>query len=146
MSFSVTAKLFLSAEWELQQETWSLFAPGALPDDATFKKTVYLVQREGAMFAIENLQAKFYVEGISHYEADLIQLHNRSMGSPDFFNPFALVYAFNSAKPASAFPVGLEPLFSELAVDAGSNASATLNPSISEPQEPPLPTIAYWID
>lgn len=116
MTYHVAASLIVPAPWEsILYRNWALFSPASGADKGQFKRTVVVVQRHDELYAVENVRT---LDGpnqaVSHFECDLVQLHDRAMGSPDFYNPFALTYEFESDKPYAAYACDLFiPLISE---------------------------------
>lgn len=137
MTYHVAARLILPAEYELTR-LWASFAEQTAADKPQFKRSVYVVKRLGELFAVENVRTLDISDDLSHFECDLIALHNRDMGSPDFYNPFSVTYEFESDKPYAAYVCDLEPFLSHVADGSGSNAS-NYNPSASAPSEPETP-------
>lgn len=152
MTYHVAARLILPAEYELTR-LWASFAEQSAADKAQFKRSVYVVKRLGELFAVENVRTLDISDDLSHFECDLIALHNRDIGSPDFFNPFSVTYEFESDKPYAAYVCDLEPFLDHVADGSGSNAS-NFNPSASAPSEPetpepetaPVPVAAYYFN
>jgi len=121
MTYTSTAFLVLPAEVE-PTNIWALFAPANDPDPATYKRTVYLFQRQGDVWALHNIYARYRGNELSHYEVQLIQLHRQAMGSAAFYNPFAFVYERDTDKPYAMYPVDYDDLFVSLGDDtSGSN-------------------------
>lgn len=152
MTYHVAARLILPAEYELTR-LWASFAPETAADKEQFKRSVIVVKRLGELFAVENVRTLDISDDLSHFECDLVALHNRDMGSPDFFNPFSVTYEFESDKPYAAYVCDLEPFLDHVADGSGSNAS-NYNPSaIAEPETPapepetaPVPVAAWYFD
>lgn len=125
MTYTNTAQLVIPAEYELQR-LWAMFAPARDPDIEQHKRTVFLFKRQGELWAIHNVYARYRGNELSHYECDCIQLHCRAMGSPDFFNPFALTYAYESDKPYSCFALDICNFIAETIADSSGSGA---NPS-----------------
>lgn len=112
LTYHVSASLIVAAPWEsLLYRDWALFAPASGADRPQYKRTVVLIQRLDELFAVENVRT---IDGpnqaISHFECDLVQLHRRTAGSPDYYNPFAITYEYQSDKPYAAYACDLDPI------------------------------------
>lgn len=112
LTYQVSASLIVAAPWEsLLYRNWALFACGREADRPQYKRTVILIQRLDELFAVENVRT---LDGpnqaISHFECDLVQLHRRTAGSPDSFNPFAITYEYQSDKPYAVYPCDIDPV------------------------------------
>ena len=106
MQWTGTARLYIPAEYDMLP-VWGLFALESGADQAQFKRTVWLTQRRGLIYYLANLTPQYRGAELAYHESDLIALHDSAMGSPDFFNPFALTYEFNSDKPYQQHPCRL---------------------------------------
>jgi len=107
LTYNVAASLILPAAYDLNRE-WALFSSASGADRAQYKRTVWLVQRQSEYFSVENIRTLDFGEVISHFECDLIALHERTQGSPDYWNPFALTYEYESDKPYAAYACPLQ--------------------------------------
>lgn len=167
--YEVNGRLILPSEFELTRE-WALFAfesrDGLDPD--RYKRTVFIVKRQGELFAIENIRTLDHADDLSHFECDLIALHSRKMGDRNFYCPFNIVYLWGSDEPYSKYPCPCNvpeelmldtsggssggSLFSNSSLTA--NQSSWANPSTSMPMEekpepdpvpqPPIPVSATY--
>lgn len=102
LTYDVGASLAFRAEDELIRH-WALFAPATETEPEQFKRSVFILQRLGELWAIENIRTVDKGDVLSHFEADLVALHSRMMGKPTFFNPFAVTYPCESDIPYAQF-------------------------------------------
>lgn len=124
LRYSVSASLILPGWAELTPRLWALFQPETETEPATYKRTVYLLKRQGVFYAVENIRGLDLGTDLSHFECDLIALHDAAMGSPDYYNPFSVVYAYESDKPYAVFTCPI-PHFETLLPDgSGSSGSS----------------------
>jgi len=100
--YDVGATLAFRAEDELIRH-WALFTPSTESEPEQYKRSVFILQRLGELWAIENIRTVDKGDVLSHFEADLVALHSRHMGKPTFFNPFAVTYPWESDIPYAQF-------------------------------------------
>jgi len=100
--YDVGASLAFRAEDELIRH-WASFTPATETEPEQFKRSVFILQRLGELWAIENIRVIDKGDVLSHFEADCIALHSRMMGKPTFYNPFAITYPFESDVPYAQF-------------------------------------------
>lgn len=122
LSYHVHASLVIPAENELTPRLWALFNPETVKEPATYKRTVFILKRQGEFYSIENIRTKDFGVDVSHFECDLIALHDRYEGAPDYWNPFALTYEFESDKPYAKFPCPPTFFTDQLPDSSGSGA------------------------
>lgn len=120
---------------------WALFAEARGADKEQYKRTVLLCQKQGQVFALQNVLAPSYGDELAKFTAELIPVHDTGMGSPDFFNPFALTYTYASDKPYAQYNCPLEVSFAEVVTDSGSAADYSSLPDETPPEDtcPPCP-------
>ncbi len=146
LTYSISATLIIPAEFELLRE-WAPFQPESETDKAQYKRTVYVVKRQGVLHSIENIRTLDFGDNLSHYSADLVGIHCRDNGNPYYFNPWAITYEYESDKPYATFPLE-NALIEEFIADAsgsGANSSNDLNPSAAPPapvETAPIPVSA----
>jgi len=102
LTYDVGASLAFRAEDELIRH-WASFAPATESEPEQYKRSVFILQRLGELWAIENIRVIDKGDVLSHFEADLVALHSRAMGKPTFFNPFSVTYPFESDVPYAQF-------------------------------------------
>ena len=124
MSFDAEARLTIPAEYDVVR-AWALFSESQGADSDQYKRTVFLIQRQSRLWALHNIFSRYRGNELSHHICDLIPLHNRTMGSADFYNPFAFTFAENADKPYSCFPCDYD-LMSLTEVIDGSGSGAWL--------------------
>jgi hypothetical protein len=136
MTYNSTAMLYIPAEHQLIRY-WALFAPARNPDREQFKRTVFLFKRQGDVWCVHNIYSRYRGNELSHYEAECVQVHASKMGSPDYFNPFALTYEHEIDKPYACFAVSPPDLQIILSDGSGSDGSASGSGSDSSDGEAP---------
>ena len=102
MTYDVSATLAFIGEDELIRH-WALFEEATELEPAQYKRSVFILQRLGELWSIENIRTIDKGDELSHFEADLVALHPRYIGAPSFWNPFALTYQYESDKPYACF-------------------------------------------
>ncbi len=107
MEYQVGASLAFIGQDELIRH-WALFEEATETEPAQFKRSVFVLQRLGEWWSIENIRVIDKSDELSHFEADLVALHPRSMGKPTYWNPFAITYELESDVPYAAFTCKLE--------------------------------------
>lgn len=107
MEYQVGATLAFIAENELVRH-WGLFEEATEIEPAQYKRSVFILQRLGELWSIENIRTMDKGDELSHFEADLVALHPRYIGAPSFWNPFAITYEYESEKPYSMFVCTLD--------------------------------------
>ena len=122
MTYSGSLRVTIPAEYELDRQ-WALFNPASGPDLAQYKRTVWIFERQGTLYAMVHVHPAYQGNVITHYECTAVQIHDRGMGSADFYNPFALTFAKDSDKPYAAFTCPLTLAFVE-SVTGGSDSSS----------------------
>lgn len=124
MSYNTSGLLIIAADQELIRQ-WALFAPARSNDAAQFKRTVFIIERQGLLYSVEDIVEKYRGQTLSHFEADVVEVHKRNMGSPDFFNPWTRTFRFEDDKPYTQYvcEFDLEALLTAI----GSNASLGSN-------------------
>ncbi len=133
MEYQVSARLSFCAEDELIRH-WALFSGGSETEPAQYKRSVFVLQRQGELFSIENIKTIDRGTQLSHFEADLVALHNWSNGKSSFWNPFAITFdGFESDIPYAMFSCHLD-LPKDEPYWGGSEISGSLNPSSSPPE------------
>jgi len=105
--YDVGATLAFRAEDELIRH-WALFAPATETEPEQHKRSCFILQRLGELWAIENIRTVDKGDVLSHFEADCILCQSRHMGKPTFFNPFAVTYPFESDVPYAQFTCTLD--------------------------------------
>lgn len=124
MTYTSSAFLVVSAEFELPR-LWSLFEydkPHS-PDSAQYKRTVFLFRRQADVWCLHHIYSRYKGNELSHFECEVLQLHNSGLGSSQFFNPFSFTYELEIDKPYANYPVNFGDLFASIGVDgSGSNA------------------------
>ncbi|MBP7746923.1 MAG: hypothetical protein KA383_12405 [Phycisphaerae bacterium] len=124
LRYNVSASLILPGWAELTPRLWAMFQPETETEPATYKRTVYLLKRQGVVYAIENIRGLDLGSDLSHFECDLIALHDAAMGSADYYNPFAVVYQYDSDKPYAVFTCPTPRLDTLLPDSSGSGSGA----------------------
>lgn len=146
MTYESTSRLVLPVEFDSElQRAWALFDPKTAADRAQYKRSVFIFQRGSEFWVMQDIVQPPLGEISTYLETDLIQLHNASMGSQMFYNPFSIVYEQDSNKPYQVFPCDVSFIPEALADGSslgsdGSNPSNPSNPSPSNPSDPSTPT------
>ncbi len=136
MTYASTSSIIMPAEYHSDlQRTWALFARQSGADREQFKRTVFIFRRKEELWAILDVIAPPLGDITTYLEARCIQVHNADMGSPQFFNPWALTYESESDKPYSMYPcdfgVFVQSISDSSNVSNVSNASVW-NPSLTQ--------------
>ena len=120
LNYETSAYLVFPAEEELIRE-WRLFEPAR----DQYKRTVYVIERQGELYAIENIVPLSMGQILSHFEADLVAIHRKDQNISSRYNPWAMSYRNESDKPTHVWqcPYDLDAILD----DIGSNASMGSN-------------------
>ncbi len=125
ISYQSTASLILPAEFHSDlQRLWALFTPANASEDASYKRTVFIFERNDEYWTLQDLVLPPLGDIATFIETRLIQIHNAATNSPMFYNPFSLIYPIDSDKPIASFPCKFQ-----LAIETVSDTSNASNSS-----------------
>lgn len=120
ITYETSAYLVIPAEEELIRE-WRLLAPARASDVDQYKRTVYVIERQGELFAIESIIPYYMGAILSHFEADLVSISRKDQNIAARYNPWAISYRLDSDKPTHTWQCHFD--VDTILQDIGSNAS-----------------------
>lgn len=126
VTYSGSAVLYLPAGYELRRE-WALFALEKEADRTQYKRTVFVTQRQGQVWALWSIVPIYRGTDLAYWHCPLIPLRQSCMGSVESYNPFAYTYEDQSDRPYACFSCQTAISFTEL----------LSNPSVQNPSEYP---------
>ncbi len=125
LEFRATARLYLPA-WVEMIPFYQLFATAEGADDAQFKRSVWITQRQSTIWALHNIKSHYFGQDLAYHSADLIAMEAANYGAPTYFNPFALTWRIDASKPYAHYACSLDLFLSSL---TSADASGSANPS-----------------
>jgi len=130
MTYHGSARIYIPAEYDpYLLPYWGMFNAARGADDSQFKKSVYLIQRQGRIYALVNLMPKYRGSEFAYNVASCIELFDSSPNSPDFFNPFSITYRWNSDIPYACYPVRLGMFITSFTSAPDGSSGSNANPS-----------------
>lgn len=104
--YGASATLFLPAHVNLERD-WQLFSPARGADRDQFKRTVYVVVRQGKIWALQDVVSVYRGNEIGYYRCRLTPVQQRTPADPSGFNPWSITYDYWSDKPYAIYPCSL---------------------------------------
>lgn len=124
ITYSGSAVLYLPAEFELIR-SWALFNDARGADRAQYKRTVFVTQRQGQVWALQTIVPIYRGEQLAYWHVHLVPLSQPTMGSPGSFNPFATTYEYQSDRPYAQFSCQTDIRFAEQLLNPSEEPATT---------------------